>query len=45
MGIPAIVSLQGITDWLRDGDEVEMDGSTGHVRRIQIAARAGSVAA
>ncbi len=34
MGIPAIVSLAGITQWLKDGDEVEMDGSTGMVRRI-----------
>ncbi len=34
LGIPAIVSLPGVTRWLRDGDWVEMDGSTGIVRRI-----------
>ena len=34
MGIPAIVSIAGITQWLRDGDEVEMDGSSGIVRKV-----------
>jgi pyruvate,water dikinase len=34
MGIPAIVSLAGVTRWLQDGDEVELDGSTGVVRRL-----------
>lgn len=34
LGIPAIVSLPGLTRWLKDGDTVEMDGSTGIVRRI-----------
>lgn len=34
MGIPAIVSLPGVTQWLRDGDWVELDGSTGRVRRL-----------
>jgi pyruvate,water dikinase len=34
MHLPAIVSLPGATRWLRDGDWVEMDGSTGTVRRI-----------
>jgi pyruvate,water dikinase len=34
LGIPAVVSLPGITRWLSDGDWVEMDGSTGIVRRI-----------
>jgi pyruvate,water dikinase len=34
LGIPAIVSLPGVTRWLEDGDSVEMDGSTGIVRRI-----------
>ena len=34
LGIPAVVSLPGVTRWLRDGDWVEMDGSTGTVRRI-----------
>ena len=34
LGIPAIVSLAGLTRWLRDGDWVEMDGATGLVRRV-----------
>jgi pyruvate,water dikinase len=38
MGIPAIVALAGVTRWLKDGDEVELDGSTGIVVRR---ARAG----
>jgi phosphohistidine swiveling domain-containing protein len=34
LGIPAVVSLPGITRWLRDGDWVEMDGAAGIVRRV-----------
>jgi pyruvate,water dikinase len=34
MGIPTIVSLPGVTQWLRDGDQVEMDGGTGRVTRL-----------
>lgn len=34
MGIPAIVSIPGVTRWLADGDWVEMDGGSGLVRRI-----------
>jgi pyruvate,water dikinase len=34
LGIPAVVSLPGVTGWLRDGDWVEMDGGTGVVRRV-----------
>jgi pyruvate,water dikinase len=34
MGIPAIVSIPGVTRWLKDSDHVEFDGSTGIVRRI-----------
>lgn len=34
MGIPAIVSLTGVTRWLKDGDWVEFDGSTGVVVRV-----------
>jgi pyruvate,water dikinase len=35
MRLPAIVSVDGLMDWLRDGDQVEFDGSTGVVRRIE----------
>jgi pyruvate,water dikinase len=34
LGLPAIVSLTGITHWLADGDLVEFDGSTGVVRKV-----------
>lgn len=33
MGIPAIVSIGGVTAWVKTGDWLEMDGSTGVVRR------------
>ncbi len=35
MGIPAIVSVPGITKSLTDGDWVEFDGSSGIIRRIE----------
>jgi pyruvate,water dikinase len=35
MGIPAIVSIAGVTAWVRTGDWLEMDGSTGAVRKIE----------
>jgi rifampicin phosphotransferase len=34
MGIPAIVSIPGVTRWLKDGDLVEIDGASGVVRRL-----------
>ena len=34
LGIPAVVSIPGLTEWLTDGDLVELDGSTGVVRRV-----------
>lgn len=34
MGLPAIVSIPGVTSWLKDGDWVELDGAAGVVRRI-----------
>jgi pyruvate,water dikinase len=34
MGLPAVVALDGLTDWLKDGDWVEMDGGTGIVTKI-----------
>ena len=36
LGIPAVVSIRGLTTWLRDGDEVELDGARGTVRRIAV---------
>ncbi|HEV8379576.1 MAG TPA: PEP-utilizing enzyme, partial [Tepidisphaeraceae bacterium] len=34
LGIPSIVSIPGLMNWLSDGDAVEMDGATGIVRRL-----------
>lgn len=34
LGLPAIVSIEGLTTWLTTGDVVELDGRTGIVRRI-----------
>jgi pyruvate,water dikinase len=34
MGIPSIVSIPGVTKWLKDGETVEMNGATGMIRRI-----------
>jgi pyruvate,water dikinase len=42
LGIPAVVSLPGLTRWLKDDDWVEMDGSTGIVRRIPAAVSASA---
>jgi pyruvate,water dikinase len=35
LGIPAIVAIDGVMEWLHTGDTVEMDGATGHVRRVE----------
>jgi pyruvate,water dikinase len=42
MGIPAIVALTGVTRWLKDGEEVELDGSTGVVVRLGTAGKGTS---
>jgi len=34
LGIPAVISIPGLLDWLQDGDEVELDGAIGTVRRL-----------
>lgn len=34
LGIPAVISIPGLLDWLQDGDEIELDGAAGIVRRI-----------
>ena len=36
LGLPAVVSVRGLTSWLATGDEVELDGRTGVVRRIGV---------
>ena len=36
MGLPAVVGLAGACDWLADGDEVEVDGVQGTVRRCAL---------
>ena len=35
LGIPTVVSLPGATTWLQDGEVVELNGSTGEVRKIR----------
>jgi rifampicin phosphotransferase len=34
IGIPSVVSVPGVSEWLRDGDLVEIDGGKGIVRRL-----------
>jgi rifampicin phosphotransferase len=34
LGLPAVVSVAGLTGWLKDGDWVELDGAAGVVRRL-----------
>ena len=34
LGIPAVIAVPGLLDWLQNGDEVELDGGAGIVRRI-----------
>lgn len=40
MGLPCVVSIPGLMTTLRDGELVEMDGSTGVVRRLEHAGEA-----
>jgi pyruvate,water dikinase len=42
LGIPAVVSVPGLTDWLRDGDWIEVDGTTGVVKRLKLASAPAS---
>ncbi len=35
LGIPAVIAVGGVTRWLKDGDVVELDGSSGEVRRLE----------
>jgi pyruvate,water dikinase len=41
--IPAIVSIDGLMAWLRDGDRVEFDGGTGWVERLEARGEASPV--
>jgi len=34
LGLPSVVSLPGCTEWINDGDWVELDGSTGIVTKV-----------
>ena len=34
LGLPAVVSLPGLTSWLQTGDRIAVDGATGVVRRL-----------
>jgi pyruvate,water dikinase len=40
MGLPCVVGIAGLLDTLRDGETVEMDGTTGVVRRLEAGAAA-----
>ncbi len=42
LGLPAVVAIDGLTAWLETGDEVEMDGRTGEVRRVTRAAESAA---
>jgi rifampicin phosphotransferase len=35
LGLPAVVSVSGVTNWLRNGDVIELDGRTGIVTRLE----------
>ncbi|WP_420129476.1 PEP/pyruvate-binding domain-containing protein [Longimicrobium sp.] len=35
LGVPCVVGIPGLLDTLRDGEQVEMDGATGMVRRVK----------
>lgn len=34
MGIPCVVGIRDATRWLQTGDLIEVDGATGHVRKV-----------
>jgi len=36
MGLPCVVGIAGLLDTLRDGEEIEMNGATGVVRRLEV---------
>ncbi|HUN21627.1 MAG TPA: PEP/pyruvate-binding domain-containing protein [Anaerolineales bacterium] len=34
MGLPCVVAVPGLTDWLSDGDWVELDGASGIIQKL-----------
>lgn len=34
LGIPCVVGLKGATEWIEDGETIEVDGASGFVRRV-----------
>ncbi|OKH12520.1 PEP/pyruvate-binding domain-containing protein [[Limnothrix rosea] IAM M-220] len=42
LGLPMITDLVGITQWLHDGDRVEIDGATGKIYKLETEAIAPS---
>jgi phosphohistidine swiveling domain-containing protein len=36
MGVPCVVSLKGVTQWLKTGDTVRLDGGVGTVERTVV---------
>lgn len=34
MGVPCVVGLKGATQWIKDGEVIEVDGKAGRVRKI-----------
>src|SRR5262249_29002208 len=41
LGIPAVVGIPGLTDTVADGERVRLDGRTGIVQRLSLAAQWG----
>lgn len=35
LGVPTVINLPGLTSWLRSGDHVSLDGTTGEVTRVE----------
>lgn len=36
LGIPAVVAVNKATEWLKDGDDVELDGGTGVIKKLEV---------
>lgn len=35
LGVPCVVSVPGLLDWVEDGEQIEIDGASGAVRRLE----------